>query len=481
MEIYFADMLQIDHISGNTRKVQRVGSDSQLDSLKRFFRSMHRAWNKDGPRMESLQEFKHRKEFAMKDPHEQEAIKLAETFDQGTWCYRVISSKWFAFIINLAVLLNAIWIWIELDVRDEFKEKYLLVEFVPQFFLIVFVSEIVVRFFAYRSRSKCFRDRWFCFDATLVLTMMFELWFMVVVKLIASEDMKAKAGLGLSAVTILRVLRVLRIARTLRLLKSMREMMSIINGVARACKSMSITALLLLLFLYVFAVFFRTMVRNTGTSVEEDFFATVWDTMWTLLIRGVLMDEITDLVAGLRQDAWPLAIVLMVFVFLTCFTLLNMLVGIVITVITDVTDESEEQCAKKEVREELCSILECYGEDQELTRLQFYSLLENAELSDVLKNFKTDVHGMRGMIAAKLQDDDKVTFDEVIESVFRLRNSVTASVTDILELRDHVRNHMERIAQAMNGQPEVLSRSLSSRVPGVGLPCPVRSGVELGR
>jgi hypothetical protein len=227
--------------------------------------------------------------------------------------------------------------------------------------------------------------------------------------------------------------------------------MTLVHGLARAFWSMNITLLVLILLIYVFAITFRTFVRGTDLQVEEAFFASVGGSMWTLLVRGVFMDDLSDLVDLLREEIPTLAILLVLFIFLSSFTLLNMLIGIVCDMISDVKRGSLERRERKELKHALGSILECYDRDGtgDITKVDFECLLANPEFADIILRIGTEVDSVRKLTERTFKDDGTIRFSEVIDVVFRLRTAVTASIMDIIELREHVRNHVDHVIDAL--------------------------------
>lgn len=452
LEIFFADMLQIDHISGNTRRVQRVGQDGLWSRASRYMRSLERAWAHSTPRMESLEQFRNRRDKQRLDADEQEQLIEHERFDHTGWCFHATQSALFNFMVNFTVMVNSLWITVSLDVEDD---SHWLFTAVPYLFLLIFVLEIGIRFGSYKKVHNCFHDSWFRFDAVLVFAMVLELCVLPVVAAIAEAE-TSERRLVLSA-GVMRVLRVIRIARTVRLAHASRDLMTIVHGLTRAFWSMYITFLVLVLLIYVFAVTFRTSVRGTDLQVEETFFASVGDSMWTLLIRGVFMDDLTDLVDLLREEIQALAILFVLFIFLSSFTLLNMLIGIVCDMISEVKRGSLEKQARKDLKHALGCILECYDRNGtgDITKIDFECLLANPEFADIILRIGTEVDSVRKLTERTFKDDGTIRFSEVIDVVFRLRTAVTANIMDIIELREHVRNHVDHVIDAL--QQKLLS------------------------
>merc|ERR1712037_99704 len=71
-------------------------------------------------------------------------------------------------------------------------------------------------------------------------------------------------------------------------------------------------------------------------------------------------------------------------------------------------------------------------------------LLTNPEFADILSRFGTKLADVRKLTESTLQDNGKISFDEITDVVFRLnRSAVTANITDIIDLREQMRKHVE--------------------------------------
>merc|ERR1719261_587381 len=83
-------------------------------------------------------------------------------------------------------------------------------------------------------------------------------------------------------VSMLRLLRLLRLSRLMRLLRKCPELITLLKGMGAAVRSVFSTLVLLVVFMYIFAIIFRQQTK--GNEALEDYFGTVGLCFWTLLL-----------------------------------------------------------------------------------------------------------------------------------------------------------------------------------------------------
>jgi len=195
--------------------------------------------------------------------------EVMQESDSPRCCQRIASNRWFERVALLLTLSNVIYISVDV----EFNYSGLVTRASPGFiaaenlFCSLFLTELVIRFFAYPHRMMAVRDTAFLFDMILVAMMMLECWVMPLIDLMtagASSDVAET----LSILRIARVMRILRTARIAKLIRYMPELVILLKGMLSACRSVFFTLLLLLLVTYVFSITITEVSR--GTSLEEE-------------------------------------------------------------------------------------------------------------------------------------------------------------------------------------------------------------------
>merc|ERR1711907_666720 len=102
-------------------------------------------------------------------------------------------------------------------------------------------------------------------------------------------------------------------------------------GIFVAARSVFFTLLLLIVLIYIFAIAFVQMTR--GTDLHETYFQTVPAAMSTLLTRATLPD-MGNLLRHVGVESYVLALLMLLFILLSSFTLLNMLVGVLCEIVS---------------------------------------------------------------------------------------------------------------------------------------------------
>eukprot|EP00971_Amphidinium_carterae_P010001 197419-Amphidinium_carterae.1 len=165
----------------------------------------------------------------------------------------------------------------------------------------------------------------------------------------------------------------------------------------RAARSVLVTLLMLICLLFLFACVFR--VQAADISGADDVIPSVLDTMMVLLIRGTLLDNPSTIVDQLGELSVVLVILYFIFVFLSSFTVLNMLIGILCEVISQVSETEQEEAAVQYLKGTLLELLEVYdkNDDRMIGEDEFDLLMHNPEAHLILTNFGVDAFDLVSM------------------------------------------------------------------------------------
>ena len=179
--------------------------------------------------------------------------------------------------------------------------------------LIIFVVEIGLKLWA--KRGQFFKSGWNVFDAVVVGVALLPL----------------QGGLG--------VIRAFRILRLTRLVSMQRRVRAVIEGFFAALPSLSSVIVLMVLFFYIFGVITTTLYAESHPQIFGNLGASLFS-----LFQLMTMDGGTDVVLRplVADDPWSLAI-LLPFIILMSFTVLNLVVGILVSTV--------EECSRAEVEE----------------------------------------------------------------------------------------------------------------------------------
>ena len=181
---------------------------------------------------------------------------------------------------------------------------------------LFFLFEIGLRFLACDNKKRFFHDGWNVFDTVIVIA-----------SLVPLPDSEMVV-----------VGRLLRVLRVLRLVSIVPELRFLINALLKAIPQMGYIALLMFIIFYIFA------------AVGSIFFAGINDFLWgdiaaamLTLFRIATFEDWTDIMYE-TMAVYPVSwFYYLVFIFLTAFIFLNMMVGTILDVMSRETRQADHQ------------------------------------------------------------------------------------------------------------------------------------------
>ena len=245
----------------------------------------------------------------------------------------LVNSTSFAIGINIVILINAAFIGVE-----TFHTSTAITA-IQTIALGIFTLEIALRFIGKKSSKEYFLNGWNIFDIIIV-----------------SICYIPEAWIANSAA--LSVFRIMRVFRILRLLKTLPELKIIVNVLLRSLKSLCYTFLLLLIFMYMYAVMGVILFKGGPAAANgfeigpqsPDPYGTITEAFFTLF-RIMTGEDWTDLRYNLLGGQVNGASDLIVTAFhvswigLAAFLLINLVVGAVVNnyeqVMTEAKGEAE--------------------------------------------------------------------------------------------------------------------------------------------
>uniref|UniRef100_A0A7S2VL55 EF-hand domain-containing protein n=1 Tax=Zooxanthella nutricula TaxID=1333877 RepID=A0A7S2VL55_9DINO len=369
------------------------------------------------------------------------------------------------------IAFNALWISIDTDLN--FAD--LLIEANPEFqiaehaFCIYFCFEWYVRFKSFKVKRNGLKDGWFVFDSCLVGMMFGETWVMNAVMILAGG---ASAG-GLGDASILRMARLLRLsrmARMARLFRAMPELLILIKGMVAAMRSVIFTLSLLAIVMYVFGIAFTQLVGDSVKDPEGNaLFATVHQSMHTLLLDGTLMDGTGTVVQVLAEQSPVYVIMFYLFILLAALTVMNMLIGVLCEVVSAVAATEKETLMVAFVKGKVKQVMEEGGLDSDgdgtISKEEFSKILEYPDACRALEEVGVDVYnlvdnvdfifGGEESMDGEMQER-QLSFGDFMDLVLTLRGSNTATVKDIVDLRKFINVSHQRLRDEFTTKSKVL-------------------------
>jgi hypothetical protein len=409
-------------------------------------------------------------------PEADDAAKFKDSFFG-----RLAANKKFEALTFVFIGVNSLYIGIDADVSatvgkpDDLYDPKTPLGFIimENIFCIYFTFEVVVRFIGFKSKHPCsiIKDKWFMFDGTLVTMMVLETWIFPVFGI----------GGALSQLSVLRLLRLLRISRMARLMKKVPELMIIIKGLIASFRSVSCTAILQVLILYVWSILFVSEYHEKGPDDEEEiasYFGTMGKSMFSLFIYGTVLDDVTACTDAIRgtENVFMLSLFI-VFILISSFTILNMLIGILCEVVSATAESEKTKAVETSAKEAITTLFEKMDVDGSgtITQEEFMHMRDDETVRQALEEMDIyESHFTRycellfqGKKAQQAGKPPVIDFEALITMLLRLSpgNHINALDFSLLQasidrtqecLRDRVLGINSKISEAMGKPPQAL-------------------------
>lgn len=259
--------------------------------------------------------------------------------------------RWFDVIIGAFIVFNAATIGIEQSLELEGMDTTW-VQVLESVFLVVYLAELSMRFFAYRA--ECLRSGWVRFDAFLVAMGILTSW--IVDPFVSDTD---SGGLGpLMLLRVLRTARLLRLAKTARILVNVKECWMLLRGFLNSAGVMFYTFVVVFVTLYVFSCLGIELIskhRLNATDIDfeahvQKHFKTLGTTMFTL-VRFVYLDNCAEVYKPLvDKDPW-LSLYFLTMILILSIVLFHLLGAVMFcsTLDRDIDDQDKEKRLQEEV------------------------------------------------------------------------------------------------------------------------------------
>mmetsp|Transcript_964 Transcript_964/g.1554 ORF Transcript_964/g.1554 Transcript_964/m.1554 type:complete len:685 (+) Transcript_964:34-2088(+) len=255
-----------------------------------------------------------------------------------------VDSKCFQNFIYCTIMLNALTLGLQADLQSG---GWTLVWFVfENLFTTIFAVEMVIKIYflqmGYFWNAKPRRPQyWNLLDFVIALLAIVDCW-------ILTYQTNADAP----AIRVMQLLRIIRIAKLLRLRQ---ELVAIIEGLFSSLQCMVWIGFLLLIVIYGFSIVCRNVMGNLTNSDFEDminnemYFGSLPRTMLTLF-NICLIDSWGAIIwPQMLYNPW-MVIPLVVFMSVTCFGLMNALIGVIVER-TTAAQQSMSSMQEEAVRE----------------------------------------------------------------------------------------------------------------------------------
>ncbi len=236
----------------------------------------------------------------------------------------VVESDWFTRAILGVILLNALLLGLDADVRGH-ADFGALISVFDSLVTGVFVLELGLKLFVFRE--KFFRSGWNFFDLAVVLI-----------------SLVPDAG----AFLVLRALRVFRVFRVFSVLPALRR---VIDALLKAIPGMGAILAVLIVLFYVMAVMATTLFSSDTRAPMQEMFGSVSASAFTLFQIMTLdgwSSEVVRVVMSRHPWAWAFFIP---FIVITSFAVLNLFIAVIVQSLQEEHEEHLKAVAAEEAAE----------------------------------------------------------------------------------------------------------------------------------
>jgi hypothetical protein len=246
------------------------------------------------------------------------------------------------------------------------------------------------------------------------------------------------------------------------------ELLALVKAMGAAIRSVSTVCFLLALLLYVFAILHRMMLGGIPGKMTT-YFGSIPTAMTTLFYVGTLGDSIWMVwqdIWQLGKDGTPAGYIFMVvffaYVFLSMFTILNMLIGVLCEVVAAVSEDSKEETLIDYVKDTLLRVLKDIDEDDNgmISRNEFAVLCSDERSKKAFEDLDVDPDSFEKMTGFLFDPDEpgepdkELEFADMLKRVLSMRGTKTATVFDIMELNKHItRQNQVLLDKLLKGSP----------------------------
>eukprot|EP00929_Paragymnodinium_shiwhaense_P075442 TRINITY_DN38570_c0_g1_i4.p1 TRINITY_DN38570_c0_g1~~TRINITY_DN38570_c0_g1_i4.p1 ORF type:complete len:619 (+),score=117.55 TRINITY_DN38570_c0_g1_i4:252-1859(+) len=303
----------------------------------------------------------------------------------------VVANWWFDVGISMLILVNAVLIGVEQQLRNDGADTTA-VAVAESVFLVIYTSEVVLRFFA--TNGVCLTDRWLVFEATLVMFGLAEF-----IGPLMFEDT------NLSAFGVMRVLSILRTFRMVRLFRRFKALWKLLHSFLDSLITLGWILIMLALVLYVFACIGMQIISAHPLRREDEafaeavdkFFPHLWGTMLTL-VQFVTLDNASEVYKPLVKADVRLAGYFLSLILIVSIALMNLVTAAIV-------NTAMEQAAK----------------DKELARLE-----QEQERKAMIKKL--------GKLFKRIDSDDSGFLS--LEELLNMTESQHREIQDVLQVED---------------------------------------------
>lgn len=367
-------------------------------------------------------------------------------------------------VIGFFIVLNAVVIGLEIEVGRidaNFEDR------VPWFIAQNILTVMFCVEFAYRIHLdgvSFFRNSWNATDSLLLMMSITSTWILAFIE--------PSAGISLYVLsTSVRLLRILTVGRLVRIFVASRGLWLVVSGFVDAIRTLFWVSILVMFILYACAVFLTITIGQdeltygpykiiSGGWDYQEYFGTVPRSMLTLFQIMTLDDWANGIARHVMSNQPAMAIFFILFVIITAYGIMNVVVGIIVErtlASAKLNEERNQRNQEKErarVLHDLREIFEFADKDKSgtLTIDEFRSALRQPEVERKLKLIDLPVSDAEELFNVLDGDGSgELSVEEFIGGCIRLKGP--AKSKDLLAVQVFIQslgNKMATIEQLLD-------------------------------
>lgn len=238
----------------------------------------------------------------------------------------------------------------------------------------------------------------------------------------------------------MRAFRLFRLARIVRLLTVSKELSLLIAGLFSSISAVVWAFLLLLVFMYLGALFCALLIGNTENEDVRSFFGSVPLCLLTHF-KLVTLEGWPDISDATMEESPAWAVYFIVFILVTNMSLMNLVTGVICEKVMekkkDKWSREEMESEMKKFRQVLRQIFDAYDIDRSgyLSYEEYVHMITLKPVQRVLGEFSIslDVPVNQLFELLDLNGDGALTFEEFCSSLMRLRGTKQSMATMMLQ------------------------------------------------
>jgi voltage-gated sodium channel len=280
--------------------------------------------------------------------------------------------------------------------------------------------------------------------------------------------------------SVLRLLRLLRLARLIRLVKIFKELWLVVQGLIESFKVLFWVIMLLLIVIYPFAIFLNIWLVDDCDTMAEDakqpfplcreMFGTVPLSMYTMFQVMTLESWSMEIVRKIMPRHWQLVPLFIMFLFVTTFGLMNIVVGVIVENTLQIQKDNDGLDKRRRERREkrICESLQrlfveadqAGNANGKMDIDEFQDMLNMRSAKAKFEALNVPVDNPRELFNLFEQDDEgEITMEDFFAGILKIKGE--ASSKDMMSLvmaSRTVSNKTTRLEEHLDGMWKELSK-----------------------